>query len=232
LKRKGGWWEADAIEVDEYGGEIPELSDSELEDENDSDQVKVEIAFFVLEHIHLQSRLQSRRLYLKSLLPSTRPSGAPQGCKVFTNTFPRPWLYCLGRRCKHFALLAIYSHLPEREHAIDCHHHPARDYGTRRSRIQRQPQLVKAAYSAITYVTTHIRSRSLSLKARTSKGNYLANLNVRTEDVCCYDSGEEYGRSHPESRNLARQSLGRPIEHAQGRRPVLPPKPPTLSRWC
>lgn len=50
------------------------------------------------------------------------------------------------------------------------------------------PQLAEAASSAITYITTHIRSHSLSLKVQTSKGNYLTNLNVRTEDVDFSDS--------------------------------------------
>ena len=43
--------------------------------------------------------------------------------------------------------------------------------------------LGKAAGAAINYVVSHIRSHSLSLKVQTSKGNYLSNLNVRSEDV-------------------------------------------------
>ncbi|KIK59672.1 hypothetical protein GYMLUDRAFT_651182 [Collybiopsis luxurians FD-317 M1] len=43
--------------------------------------------------------------------------------------------------------------------------------------------LGRAATAALDYVTSHIRSHSLSLKIQTSKGNYLANLNVRTEQV-------------------------------------------------
>jgi protein SMG6 len=44
-------------------------------------------------------------------------------------------------------------------------------------------QLGKAAENALEYISSHIRSHSMSLKVQTSKGNYLATLNVRTEDV-------------------------------------------------
>lgn len=43
--------------------------------------------------------------------------------------------------------------------------------------------LGQAATAAISYIVTHIRSHSLSLKVQTSKGNYLSNLNVRSEEV-------------------------------------------------
>jgi predicted ribonuclease YlaK len=53
------------------------------------------------------------------------------------------------------------------------------------------PQLAEAASSAVTYITTHIRSHSVSLKVQTSKGNYLTNLNVRTEDIDFSESVEK-----------------------------------------
>ena len=43
--------------------------------------------------------------------------------------------------------------------------------------------LGEAATAALNYITGHIRSHSLSLKVQTSRGNYLTNLNVRTEQV-------------------------------------------------
>lgn len=43
--------------------------------------------------------------------------------------------------------------------------------------------LGEAAATAMKYITTHIRSHSSSLKVQTSRGNYLTNLNVRTEQV-------------------------------------------------
>ncbi|KAL5511564.1 hypothetical protein ACEPAH_4781 [Sanghuangporus vaninii] len=43
--------------------------------------------------------------------------------------------------------------------------------------------LGEAATSAISYISTHIRTHSLSLKVQTSKGNYLQNLNVRSEQI-------------------------------------------------
>jgi len=44
-------------------------------------------------------------------------------------------------------------------------------------------QLGEAAENALAYISSHIRSHSMSLKVQTSKGNYLTTLNVRTEDV-------------------------------------------------
>ena len=43
--------------------------------------------------------------------------------------------------------------------------------------------LGQAAASAAAYVTSHLRSHSISLKIQTSRGNFLPNLNVRTELV-------------------------------------------------
>lgn len=45
------------------------------------------------------------------------------------------------------------------------------------------PQLIEAAQSALAYLSSHVRSHSMSLKIQTSKGNYLTSLSVRTEHV-------------------------------------------------
>jgi protein SMG6 len=45
------------------------------------------------------------------------------------------------------------------------------------------PQLVETAQSALAYLSSHVRSHSMSLKIQTSKGNYLTSLSVRTEHV-------------------------------------------------
>jgi protein SMG6 len=44
-------------------------------------------------------------------------------------------------------------------------------------------QLGDAATSAMSYISSHIKSHSTSLKVQTSKGNYLPTLNVRSEQV-------------------------------------------------
>ena len=44
-------------------------------------------------------------------------------------------------------------------------------------------QLGEAAQTAMSYISSHIRSHALSLKVQTSKGNYLTSLSVRTEEV-------------------------------------------------
>jgi protein SMG6 len=43
--------------------------------------------------------------------------------------------------------------------------------------------LGQAASAAIKYLETHVRSNALSLKIQTSKGNYLSDLFVRTEQI-------------------------------------------------
>jgi protein SMG6 len=49
--------------------------------------------------------------------------------------------------------------------------------------VNNPSQLGQAAHSAMHYITSNIRTFSTSLKVQTSKGNYLATLNVRTEEV-------------------------------------------------
>lgn len=44
-------------------------------------------------------------------------------------------------------------------------------------------ELGVAAAAALEYIKSHVRSHATSLKVQTSKGNYLANLNVHTEEV-------------------------------------------------
>ena len=44
-------------------------------------------------------------------------------------------------------------------------------------------QLGEAAQSAMSYISSHIRTHTLSLKVQTSKGNYLNTLSIRTEQV-------------------------------------------------
>jgi protein SMG6 len=49
--------------------------------------------------------------------------------------------------------------------------------------VNNPSELGQAAQSAMTYITSHLRTHSISLKVQTSKGNYLPTLNVRTEEV-------------------------------------------------
>jgi len=51
------------------------------------------------------------------------------------------------------------------------------------------PYLCDTAQIAMSYISSHIHSHSLSPKLRTSKGNYLSSLAVRTEEVD-FDSGD------------------------------------------
>lgn len=44
-------------------------------------------------------------------------------------------------------------------------------------------QLGEAAQAAMSYISSHFKSHSTSLKVQTSKGNYLSSLSIRTEQV-------------------------------------------------
>jgi predicted ribonuclease YlaK len=56
-------------------------------------------------------------------------------------------------------------------------------------------RLGEAAQSAMSYLTSHIRSHSTSLKVQTSKGNYLTSLSVRAEHV-------DFGEGESRERNM------------------------------
>jgi protein SMG6 len=47
--------------------------------------------------------------------------------------------------------------------------------------------LAITAKSALDYISSHLKSHSLSLKVQTSKGNYLSSLSIRTEQVDFHD---------------------------------------------
>ena len=51
------------------------------------------------------------------------------------------------------------------------------------SQSSNMSQLGDAATAALRYITSHVKSHAISLKDLTSRGNYLSNLNVRTEQV-------------------------------------------------
>ena len=45
------------------------------------------------------------------------------------------------------------------------------------------PQLAEASKTALSFVSSNLKTLSTSLKIQTSRGNYLSSLNVRTEQV-------------------------------------------------
>jgi len=44
-------------------------------------------------------------------------------------------------------------------------------------------ELGAVASSAVSFIASHVRTHNISLKVQTSKGNYLSNLNVRSEEL-------------------------------------------------
>lgn len=63
--------------------------------------------------------------------------------------------------------------------------------------------LGQAASDAIAYLESHVRSHALSLKIQTSKGNYLSDLFVRTEQIDFRDMGD-LAQASSEDREIAR----------------------------
>ncbi|RXW24170.1 hypothetical protein EST38_g1674 [Candolleomyces aberdarensis] len=182
-RRMGRRWTDDAMEVDEFeGGEISESSESEIEDENDSEEVKA---------------LKARRRYLKSLLTSTRQSGSAQPRTKTAKNFspqalalvPGYTILVVDTNILLSSLSIVTSLIESMKWTIVIPLPVIMELDGLASNVN--PQLAEAASSAVSYIATHIRSHSLSLKVQTSKGNYLTNLNVRTEDVDFSESVEK-----------------------------------------
>lgn len=55
--------------------------------------------------------------------------------------------------------------------------------------------LGEAAAAASHFIVSHLRSHAMSLKIQTSRGNYLTNLNVRTEQVDLQDNQSSWERN-------------------------------------
>jgi protein SMG6 len=56
------------------------------------------------------------------------------------------------------------------------------------------PQLAETAKAGLDYISSHLKSLSISLKVQTSKGNYLSSLSVRTEQVD-FDNQDSWDRN-------------------------------------
>ena len=63
------------------------------------------------------------------------------------------------------------------------------------STSNRNTPLGEAAVAAVSYIDSHVRSHSAALKVQTSKGNYLPNLNIRTEQVDFADGEATWERN-------------------------------------
>ncbi|KAF6764811.1 hypothetical protein DFP72DRAFT_985932 [Ephemerocybe angulata] len=175
-RRMGRRWTDDAMEIDENEGEMS--SESEAENDDDSEEVK---------------QLKARRRYLKSILASSRQS-SPVASQPRTRTSkkasdPRPALPILSgytilvvdTNIVLSSLNMITSLVESMKWTVVIPLPVVMELDGLASNSD--PVLAEAASSAINYISSHIRSHSVSLKVQTSKGNYLSSLTVRTEDI-------------------------------------------------
>lgn len=180
-RRLGTRWTDDPMDIDE--GSDDTLSEEE-DDESDTDEVKA---------------LKARRRYLRSLLDSAQ-RGSPMSAS------PRRPSPRTPRKTadKHASLpispgytvlvidtnillssLSMFASVVESLRWTVMVPLPVvmELDGLSKTSANSAPQLIEAAQSALAYLSSHVRSHSMSLKIQTSKGNYLTSLSVRTEHV-------------------------------------------------
>ncbi|GLB35314.1 putative est1 DNA/RNA binding domain [Lyophyllum shimeji] len=176
-RRLGTRWSDDMMDVDEEGaGDV--LSEEDEDDENDTPEVK---------------ELKARRRYLHSLLQAAGrcpATGAPpRRARMRKPVDARPALTIVpGYTVLVMDTNVLLSSLPMFASIIESLCWTVivplpvimelDGLSTNSS-----PQLSEAAQNAMTYISSHIRSHSVSLKVQTSKGNYLTTLSIRTEQV-------------------------------------------------
>ncbi|KAI0781175.1 hypothetical protein BD413DRAFT_620672 [Trametes elegans] len=180
-RSRGTRWEDDSMEVDEAEGEHADddLSEDAEDYEEDSEEIR---------------RLKARRRYLQTLLESgqrggaTTPSRRPRNSPAKKSEVVRQ----TQRMVPGYTVLVVdtnilLSSLAEFSALVECGCWtvmvPLPVIMELDSQSSEASPLGQAATAALGYITSHVRSHSSSLKVQTSRGNYLSNLNVRTEQV-------------------------------------------------
>ncbi|KAH9946315.1 uncharacterized protein BXZ73DRAFT_86461 [Epithele typhae] len=177
---RGTKWSDDSMDVDDV--EMQE-DESDAEDgEADSEEIR---------------KLKERRRHLQALLESGQreaPSRRPRGSR---RTDPsRPALRCVpGYSVLVVDTNILLSSLQEFSSLVECNKWtvvvPLPVIMELDSQSSNMNQLGEAAGAALQYISSHVRTHSASLKVLTSRGNYLSNVNVRTEQVDFSNSGWE-----------------------------------------
>ncbi|CCM02870.1 uncharacterized protein FIBRA_04983 [Fibroporia radiculosa] len=179
---RGRRWDEDLMDVDDDASLDAEASSDDSEDdEGDTAEVRA---------------LKARRRYLKGLLQSSRRGGPslsasrrrPRGSRPTRPSNARSSL-CMVAGYTILVIdtnillssLSMFSSLVESLRWTVVVPLPVI---MELDGLANNPTpLGDAATSALSFITSHIRSHSASLKVQTSRGNYLSNLNVRTEQV-------------------------------------------------
>ncbi|KAI0637215.1 hypothetical protein C8Q77DRAFT_554722 [Trametes polyzona] len=179
MRMRGTRWDDDSMEVDDDGAAVDDDLSEDAEDcEEDSEEIR---------------RLKARRRYLQSLLqsgqhgnvgsPSRRSRGSPRKAEVVRQSL---------RMVAGYTVLVVdtnvlLSSLAEFSALVECGKWtvvvPLPVVMELDSQSTNSTPLGQAAGAALAYVSSHVRSHSTSLKVQTSRGNYLSNLNVRTEEI-------------------------------------------------
>ncbi|KAJ3572504.1 hypothetical protein NP233_g3036 [Leucocoprinus birnbaumii] len=173
-RRLGKRWldDDELMDVDAEGEE----EESSEEDENDTEEIR---------------ELKARRRYLRSLLQSTpreqpqqprkpRSSRRAQDNFPELNIVPGYSTLVVDTNILLSSLSMVSSLVESLRWTVII---PLPVIMELDGLINNPSQLGQAAKAAMDYVTSNIRTYSMSLKVQTSKGNYLTTLNVKTEEV-------------------------------------------------
>ncbi|KIJ69496.1 hypothetical protein HYDPIDRAFT_79483 [Hydnomerulius pinastri MD-312] len=176
-RRRGRRWTDDSMDIDADEEGEESLDESE-DDEDDSEDIKA---------------LKARRRYLRSLVVSSqrspsplkshsksRYSRQPAASGPILNIVPGFTILVLDTNIILSSLSIIASIIESLRWTVVI---PVPVIMELDGLSSNPSQLGEAAQEAVSYITSHIRSHATSLKVQTSKGNYLATLNVRTEQV-------------------------------------------------
>ncbi|KAI0665042.1 hypothetical protein C8Q70DRAFT_904630 [Cubamyces menziesii] len=176
---RGTRWDDDSMEVDEAEGVNDDSGEDFEDDEEDSEEIR---------------RLKARRRYLQTLLesgqrgasagahPARRGPGAKKSDAVRQTLRMVP-----GYTVLVVDTNILLSSLAEFSALVECGLWtvvvPLPVVMELDSQSTNQSELGQVAGAALQYISTHVRTHATSLKVQTSRGNYLSNLNVRTEQV-------------------------------------------------
>lgn len=131
---------------------------------------------------------QERRQYLKSLQNGRtshrysgqgRPSRSAAPTRPLVNVSPGYTVLVVDTNILLSALQSVISLIESKQWTILI---PLAVITELDGISSNQTELGKVASAASQYITSHIRTHSTSLKVQTSRGNYLSNLNIRSEN--------------------------------------------------
>ncbi|KAI0710841.1 hypothetical protein C8Q76DRAFT_798366 [Earliella scabrosa] len=189
---RGSSWQDNLMEVDDADEMLVDDESEDEDDEADTEEIR---------------QLKVRRRYLETLLePGQREPASPRHLRGTPGRKPEGARQSLRVVPRYTVLVAdtniLLSSLVEFLVVV-----PLPVIVELDSQLNMTP-LGEVATAALRYITSHIRSHSLSLKVQTSRGNYLTNLNVRTEQV---DFSANARDRNMDDLILAGRTLGRPL---------------------